>query len=92
MPRYFFDIEAETCTEDEDGMELADDETAAIAALRVMLDVARLGAAGQDERQMAVVVRNEAGTEVYRTELTIRAKRLDRNRVDHSPEKVRYIT
>lgn len=73
MPRYFFDVENADLTRDEEGLMLDDPEAVAATAMRTLLDIARFEVIRQNERQMSVTVRDEAGTLLYRTELSIRA-------------------
>ncbi len=73
MPRYFFDIEDGERTIDEQGTVLESPGAVEAVALRTMLDIARYEMMRSNERGLAVSVRDETGTEVYRTELTVRA-------------------
>nr|WP_137827767.1 hypothetical protein [Methylobacterium sp. L1A1] len=73
MPLYFFDIEDGEQTADEQGTMLERPGSVEAVALKTMLDIARFDRMRSNERGLAVSVRDETGTEVYRTELTVRA-------------------
>jgi len=69
MPRYFFDIDSEHATRDEDGEELADSETAREVAIRIASELLPVHA-----RQLAltgrvaITVRDEDGVTVHELE------------------------
>ena len=73
MPRYFFDVEDGDRTVDEVGMELEGARVAAIEAMKTLLDVGRFEVVIKNERRLTVVVRDESGKSVYRTEMAIEA-------------------
>lgn len=73
MPRYFFDVEDGDKTVDEQGMTIESRGTVEFMALRTLLDIARFELLHSDERGLAVSVRDEAGAEIYRTELLVRS-------------------
>lgn len=71
MPRYFFDVEDGDKTVDEQGMMIESRETVEAMALRALLDIARFELLRSKESGLSVTVRDEAGVEVYRTELSV---------------------
>lgn len=73
MPRYFFDVEDGDRTVDNVGMELEGPRAAAVAAMKTLLDVGRFEVVIKNERRLTVVVRDESGKSVYRTEMAIEA-------------------
>lgn len=73
MPRYYFDVEDGGLTADEDGEVLDTPDKVAPKAMRALLDIARFEVMQKNERQLSVSVRDEAGVQVYRAELTVRA-------------------
>ena len=78
MPRYFFDVLDGDITADDDGKMVESRGAVEAIALRIMLDVARFELMKSSENGLSVIVRDESGTEVYRTELTVRAGWLDK--------------
>lgn len=87
MPRYFFDVEDGERTVDEEGMELEGHRAAAAAAMKTLLDIGRFEVVIRDERQLTVIVRDESGKPVYRTEMAIKADWLaDEGRLQLSTE------
>lgn len=73
MPRYFFDVEDGDRTVDEVGMELEGPRAAAVEAMKTLLEIGRFEVVIKDERRLTVVVRDESGKSVYRTEMAIEA-------------------
>lgn len=73
MPRYFFDVEDGERTIDEEGKELAGPKAAALEAMKTMLEVGRFEAVVNNERRLNVLVRDELGSPIYRTEMLIGA-------------------
>lgn len=73
MPRYFFDVEDGDRTVDEVGMELEGARAAAIQAMKTLLDVGRFEVVIKNERRLTVIVRDESGKPVYRSEMAIEA-------------------
>lgn len=71
MPRYFFDVEDADTTVDERGMDIESLETVEAVALRTLLDIARFELLRSNERGLSVTVRDEAGVEIFRTELAV---------------------
>jgi C4-type Zn-finger protein len=72
-PRYFFDVEDGDRTVDEVGMELEGLRAAAVKAMKTLLEVGRFEVVIKNERRLTVVVRDESGKSVYRTEMAIEA-------------------
>ncbi len=73
MPRYFFDVQDGYPTEDGEGVVLDDTDAVAAFAMKTLLEIAQLEVIRNDRRKLIVTVRDESGTEVYRTELTVQA-------------------
>ncbi|PXW49860.1 hypothetical protein [Methylobacterium sp. B4] len=73
MPRYFFDVEDGVRTVDEVGTELEGPQAAALEAIKTMLEIGRFEAVIKNERRLNVLVRNEQGSPIYRTEMLIGA-------------------
>lgn len=73
MPRYFFDVEDGLRTVDDVGMELAGPRAAAVQAMKTMLEIGRFEAVVKNERRLNVLVRDEQGSPIYRTEMLIGA-------------------
>lgn len=74
MPRYFFDISNGHLTPDELGTEFPDAHAARDAAIRVLPDVARDEIGARDNREVAVLMRDEAGQSLFSASLTLRAR------------------
>lgn len=73
MARYFFDVENGSLTVDDAGMTLEGPDAIAGAAMTTLLEIAKFEVVANNERELSVTVRDEAGKPVYRTSLTIRA-------------------
>ena len=66
MERYFFVIDDGSLTVDEEGRELAGADAIAAAAMSTLLGIARFEVVTNNERDLPVTVRNEAGDPIYR--------------------------
>lgn len=73
MERYFFDVEDGGLTVDSEGRMLIGADAVAEAAMTTLLEAAKPKVVTNNEREVTVTVRNEAGDLVYRTLLTIKA-------------------
>lgn len=73
MERYFFDIDDGSLTVDEEGRELAGADAIAAAAMSTLLGIARFEVVTNNERDLPVTVRNEAGDPIYRASVTVKA-------------------
>lgn len=78
MPRYFFDVQGGYPTRDDEGIVLDTAAAVVAAAMRTLLEIGLLEVVRNDQRELTVTVRDEMGTEVYRTSLTIGAGWLPR--------------
>ncbi|KQT55055.1 hypothetical protein ASG52_25150 [Methylobacterium sp. Leaf456] len=74
MPRYFFDVQDGYPTKDDYGTVLDGSEAIAATAIRTLFEIGQLEATRNAGREFLITVRDEAGTKVYRAELTVRAE------------------
>ena len=66
VPRYFFDTDdGDQRSEDEQGLEFADDEAARREAIAALPEMARDKLPNGDHRDFSVRVRDEAGNVIY---------------------------
>ena len=73
MERYFFDVEDGYLTKDTEGRELAGFDAIAEAAMSTLLEIARFEVVNNNERELSVAVRNEAGEPIYRASVIVKA-------------------
>lgn len=73
MERYFFDVEDGHLTMDDDGRDLDGADAVAAAAMSTLLEIARFEVVNNNERELSVTVRNEAGDPIYRASVTVKA-------------------
>ncbi|MCJ2043803.1 hypothetical protein MKK58_04530 [Methylobacterium sp. J-078] len=73
MERYFFDVEDGHLTMDDDGRDLDGADAVAAAAMSTLLEIARFEVVANNERELSVTVRNEAGDPIYRASITVKA-------------------
>ena len=79
MPRYFIDTDDNDVLHiDEEGVELANDETARLCAQDALPDMARDHLPDGDRRTFVAAVRNEAGEVIYRATLTLKGEWVQR--------------
>lgn len=72
MPRYFIDTsDGDQTFLDEEGIELANDYVARLAALDALPDMARDAIPNGDERLFSVCVRSPAGAVIYDATLSL---------------------
>lgn len=71
MPLFFFDIQDGQLTADDVGSDFPDVHAARDAAIRVLPDIARHEMGLGESRQVAVLMRNEAGQAVFAASLII---------------------
>jgi hypothetical protein len=74
MPRFFFDIQDGGLTVDDVGTEFPNVHAARDAAIRVLPDIARDYIAPHADREISVLMRNEAGQEVFKASFSLRAE------------------
>ncbi len=75
MPRYFFDTDDDDqLVHDEDGIMLADDETARRYALDALPGMASEQMPNGDRREFFAAVRDEAGDVIYRATLSLKGE------------------
>jgi len=72
MPRYYFDTQNGYPTQDNDGVVLGSVDEVPATAIRTLFEVGQIEAMRDEGREIAVTVRDEAGTEIYRTAMTVR--------------------
>ena len=71
MARYFFDVSDDELLRDEEGLEFADAQCAAHEALQSLPDMAKRLLPTMGSETVAITMRNEHGTALYRAKLTI---------------------
>lgn len=74
MPSFFFDIRDGILTTDDVGSEFPNAHAARDAAIRVLPDIARDHIGASESREVAVLMRNEAGQNLFTASLTLTAK------------------
>lgn len=72
MPRYFFDTQNGYPTKDDDGVVLGRADAVPGKAIRTLFEVGLIEVMRDEGHEIAVTVRDEAGTEIYRTAMTVR--------------------
>lgn len=74
MPRFFFDIQDGQLTTDDVGTEFPNAHAARDAAIKVLPDIAREEISQGESRQVAVLMRNEAGQALFAASLILNAE------------------
>lgn len=74
MPRYYFDVIDGGLIVDDEGLDLANLETARDKALRALPDIAKSLLFTENEREVSITMRNESGTPLFEATLTIKAR------------------
>ncbi|TGD94077.1 DUF6894 family protein [Methylobacterium nonmethylotrophicum] len=74
MPRFFFDIQDDCLTTDDVGTEFPNAHAACDAAIRVLPNIARDEVARSESRQVAVLLRDEAGRALFAASLILNTK------------------
>ena len=73
MERYFFDVDDGGLKVDSEGKMLMGADAVAEAAMNRLFESAKVEVVTNNEREVAVTVRNGEGEPVYRASLTVRA-------------------
>ena len=76
MARYFFDIDKDELTRDDDSIDIVNPEIVTGTALRMLLQIALHETVARDYRSLIVTARNAAGQPVYRAMLNIDESRI----------------
>ena len=83
MPHFYFDIhDGERRSHDEDGIEMADFETARLQAIEVIPDLMREKLKGDESRSFTVTIRDEEGVDLFRSSVLFQAEYLNAAALD----------